>query len=244
MNNEADPTPARCRVELAEAGQRQPQGRRRPRRADRDEPRPVFRRRPPDAVHVAGARPGVRGAGRRRSVGQGRQGSHPQQRRSAEGAAAVRHRSRAVRDRAAARARPTTSTVRHSVNAARAGVEARARRCRRPRPIATWPSRTRPSGTAVQGGPRRDFGAPPRNRAGDARGGAQQGAACRGRSAQGAGGGRRKRRENAQLLSARAARRKGRARPRAHARARPARRHGHRPAHRRRQFRAGRRAGA
>ena len=43
------------------------------------EPGPLLRRRPPDALHLAGARRGVRRSGGRGSLGQGAGGAHPQQ---------------------------------------------------------------------------------------------------------------------------------------------------------------------
>jgi NodT family efflux transporter outer membrane factor (OMF) lipoprotein len=128
MNDEADSTPSQPVASEAGSGSRK--GGIVLAVHHRDEPLPVHRRRPAHAVHVAGARPGVRGAGRRRSGRQRRQGSRPRQRRSAEGAATVRRRPPAVRDRSSERARelrhhgPLRRCGPRGVDGARAGLEA------------------------------------------------------------------------------------------------------------------------
>ena len=93
-------------------------------------------------VHLAGAGPGLRRAGGRRGVGQGAEGARQEQRRGAARAAAVRHRSAAV-PIALQRSRSDYESVRLSVSASNAAVRRPRRRCRRPRPIASAPSRTR-----------------------------------------------------------------------------------------------------
>ena len=91
-------------------------------------------------------------------------------------------------------ARASYAIARDSVDAARAGVDgARAalEAAEANRDMAERDADA--SGAAVRGGPRRDLGAPPRDRAGDTRGGAQQGSRSRGRAASGGGSCRRSR---------------------------------------------------
>ena len=183
------------------------------------EPRPLPRRRPADAVHLPGPHPGLRGAGRGRSGGQGREGPHPRQRRGAARTAPLRHRSRAVRDRAAKRPGRLRPRARHrrSLPRRRRG---RARRAEGGRGQSQdGRERRRPPGTPVPRRSRRDLGAPPRDRAGHARGSAQQGSRSRGRAAHGARGGRRGRRSERAGPGRPRGPRQGQARPHQHPRA-------------------------
>ena len=104
---------------------RHPDRSRRHRCTDHREPGALLRRRPAHAVHLAGTRTGLRRSGGGRGLGQGDGGPHPQRRRRRAGAAAVRHRSGAIRDRAAAR------PVRLRVGAAVGQRVDRRRGCRR-----------------------------------------------------------------------------------------------------------------
>ena len=115
------------------------------------------------------------------------------------------------------------------------------RRCRRPRPAASTPSRMRrDSSRSMPRGPGCDLAAPRRERAGQPHQGAQPGGRRRGRpAARARDRGRAGRQERAAAQRPRGDR-EGRARSQAHAGARACPRHGDRPAHRCRPVRAGR----
>ena len=195
---------------------RYPDRSRRHRCTDHREPGALLRRRPAHAVYLAGTRTGLRRSSGGRGLGQGDGGPHPQRRHRRAGAAAFRHRSGAIRNRAAAR------PVRLRVGAA-VGQRSDGRRRGRARITADGPDELRdggegrePPGTAARGRPRRHLRAPSRDCPVHARGSAQQGLTRRGRSAQGRGSGRRQRRRQRAVAQRPHGGREGRARPGKH----------------------------
>ena len=214
----ADTTAASAAGRRPSAGRGTRIGADRHRRADRRQPGALLRRRPPDAVHVAGAHPGLRRAGRGRGRRARSSTVHIRNNDEVQPGQPLFDIDPQPYEIALQRARADYESVRSSVKASAAGVEA-----------------ARASLQAAEGQPRHGREATPAGRNGctqedpgaisvrrleiaqatreEARSKVR---ARRGRPAQGAGSGRRQRRR--QRAAAQRARRgrEGRTRPRAH----------------------------